>query len=236
MPFLAPAIPAIASTVGGSLLGKFLGGNSTAQNNANNALTTLSTNAGNNGMTFLNQATANTGASGNYFQSILNGNQASPTTALAPQLAETRANVQNTLQSTTNLAPRGAGRSSTLFNLPENEQSQQQSVFNSARPEAAQALASLGLGEGGLGANLTGTAIAGTNDLATQLANQRKQQFATGAALGSGIYNAAKGINWSSLFGGGGGGGSNGGGGGGGGNSSYATSGSSGYNAFPTGG
>lgn len=208
MPFLAPAIPAIASLAGG-LIGKAtgFGGPNPQQQAANTNLANFSTGVGNQGLNFLSQAQTNLGAPASYFQSILNGNMGEPTAALAPQLNQIRNQAQNTLQSTTNLAPRGGGRSSILFSEPQQEQAAEQSVFNAARPQAAQGLAAIGAQQGGLGNQGVGVGTAGANDLLQQLAQQKKAQFDAGSSLGSSLFNITKNLNlgdiWGKLFNGG---------------------------------
>lgn len=182
----------------------------------------------NTGMGFLNQFSRDAGTSGNYFQSLLSGNPANTTAALAPDINRIRDQNNQILQSTSMLSPRGGGRSSLLFNLPNKSASDVSGLFNSARPAAATNLANLageygstGLGAAGIGTNLfntgvgalnAGTAAAGKyGELAT---NQQQFKYNAGVqaaqiiaaaiagmpGLGGNVTGAAKNV---SAFGGG---------------------------------
>lgn len=122
------------------------------------------------GMNFLNQFNNQAGKSGNWFQSLLSGNSANTTGALAPDINRIKDQNQTLLDSTASLAPRGGGRGSMLFNLPFKSSSQTSGLYNSARPAAATNLAnlageygSIGVGASSVGTNLFNTGVGALN-------------------------------------------------------------------------
>jgi hypothetical protein len=221
MPFLLPALPAaiiggVGSVLGG-ILGRKAGSFNPTQQQAGNLLNFNAENAspfatgfGNTGMNFLNQARGTLAGPSNYFQQLLSGNQAATTQALAPDINRIRQQNQGILQATNSLAPRGAGRSGTLFNLPFQTSANVSGLYNQVRPQAAQGLTQiggllgqLGLGAGGLGANYfnSGNYAAG---LLGGLGNQlEKQRTEAGSAIGGLLQSVLGKIN---IPGGGGGG------------------------------
>ncbi len=183
-------------------------------------------NVANRGMATLGQARNAYAGPQNYFQSLLSGNQAQTTSALAPDINRIEGQTQNALQSTSNLAARGGGRSGTLFNLPFQAQSNISGLYNQVRPMAAQGMmgvgaglgnvgqaqgnlglgmGQLGVGAGNLGANYMnlGNNAAGTMfGAGTQGYNQ---QYQAGQGLGSLFSGVLKNINFGSGGGFGGG-------------------------------
>lgn len=172
-------------------------GNATAA--GNNALQT--------GMGYLNQFSNTLNAPSNYFQSLLSGNKAVTTAALAPDTSRINDTIAGATNSTGTLTPRGGGRSSTLFNLPFQGQAQESGLFNQLRPQAAQGLTGIaglqgnvGLGESAIGNSLLNTGAnflnAGTsaaNALGGQASQSRAQNLAQANAVGQGLYGLATG-------------------------------------------
>jgi len=115
------------------------------------------------GMNFLNRFSSTLGAPTNYFQSLLSGNQATTTAALAPDINRIQAQTRGATQAASTLTPRGAGRSSVLFNLPQQAASEVSGLFNTVRPQAAQGLTQIAGMQGDVGSNLmnTGTGLMG---------------------------------------------------------------------------
>lgn len=206
MPIAAIA-PALISTVGGSLLGHFFGGPSDAQKDSNSALQTLASNTGQAGLNFTNQAQGALGQAQGYQSSLLNGNLGQASSALAPDIDRIRTAAAQQLNNTTNLAARGGGRSSTLFQNPDTANAQTQGLFNSARSNAASNLAQIGAQQGQLGVSNSQVSGGVLNAQQQALAQQQAHQNQVGQQLGSGLFNIAKGVNWAGLGGGGGGGG-----------------------------
>jgi hypothetical protein len=200
MPFLVPAIPAIASLVGGGVASKLFGGPSQQQKDVNNSIQQLASATGSKGLSFLDQAQANLAGPQNYFQSIFSGNRGQVSQSLAPDISQTNSGFNVAKQTATDLAPRSGGRA-TLFNqLPFQQMATINNLFSSARTNAADALSKLGLGVGQLGTSAIGSGMAGFGGLGNSLASQQQKSYDTGKEMGSGIYNIAKSVDWGKLF------------------------------------
>jgi hypothetical protein len=163
---------------------------------SNLALNSLFPAAFQGGQTNLQQGQNNIGQAGNYFNTLLGGNRANTTAMLQPDINRIQGANQGTLQGVSTLMPRGGGRSGTLFQLPFQQNQQIQSLYGGARSGAAGQLGQLGLGQGGLGANLFGigtgvlnSANSANSDMvrAALAMKQRSDQLAGG--LGGGIFN-----------------------------------------------
>ncbi len=145
----------------------------------------------------LQSGTNNTTAGGNFFNTILNGNRANTTAMLAPNIQQIQGAQQGALQGASTLMPRGGGRSGTLFNLPFQGNQAIQSLYSGARSGAGSTLANLGLGQGGLGANLFGQATGGlnsANDANSHMANLGLQQKQMSNQMAAGLANGIFGL------------------------------------------
>ena len=174
------AIPAAVSAAA-SIYGAVKGGQSNSQSNAQNQLQYGANQsiANSNNQTGLGNQLMQTGAGNvqsgaNYFNTLLNGNQANTSALLQPSINQIGANNANTVSALSTLMPRGGGRSGTLFGASYAPAGQIQNLFNSARTSAAQTLPQIGLQQQGLGANLFG------------LGNQA---LGTGGAMDQGLLN-----------------------------------------------
>jgi len=146
----------------------------------------------------VNAGQPNISSGTNFFNTLLNGNQADTTALLQPNINQIKAANQNALQSSSTLLPRGGGRAGSLFSSTYAPSAQIQSLFNTTRSNAAQPLIAAGLQQQGLGTNLfstanqpLNTAVGANND---QLQNQIDQQRLTNqlwSGLGSGLFNLA---------------------------------------------
>lgn len=123
-----------------------------------------SSNLNNLGSTALSTGTGNVTSGTNFWNTLLNGNQANTTALLAPNIQANRDQTQNNLQSVSTLMPRGGGRSGTLFGTAMAPTTSLQNLFNTGRTTAAQTLPQIGLAQQGIGTNLFG---AGNNALNT---------------------------------------------------------------------
>jgi len=231
MPFIAPFVPALigaAGAIGGGLLGRKAGAGSANQKQAYNLLNYNAQLAPQQaqqmfgqgqqltgkGMNLLDRAQGAAGGAQSYFQQLLSGSPAATTSALAPDISRIRDTSQQALQSTSTLAPRGGGRSGTLFNLPFQQQAQTSGLYNMVRPMAARGLldvgglfgnlglgtAGVGLGAAGVGTSLlnagnyaAGTMFGGANNLAMQGAQ-------AGAAGGQGIFDILRSLPWDKIL------------------------------------
>lgn len=134
----------------------------------------------------------------NFMQTLLGGNQANTAAALQPSIDQIGQGTQGVLRGINALTPRGGGRYGAMFGQSFAPQQQIQSLFNSARTGAAQALPQIGLQEQGLGANLfglgnsaLGTATQGSLGLGNL--GQQQQQITNGlwSGLGQGLFGLA---------------------------------------------
>ncbi len=174
------------------------------------------TSAINQGQSILGQGVNTVTPATNFFNTILNGNRQNTTAMLQPDINRVREAQQANLQAASTLMPRGGGRSGTLFSLPFQANSQIQSLYNPLRSQAATGLAGiggqlaqLGLGEGGLGANLfgignqaLGTAAGASGNLAGLGLQQKQMSNSLAAGLGGGLFNLATMPLGGSLLGG----------------------------------
>lgn len=170
MPFIVPALPAIAklgATIGTGLIGSKLAKPSQAQtqqtaqlnNLSNEALTRsrtadqLASESRKTGMSFLSRFTNQLSQPANYFQRLLSGDPTSTLSALAPQIGQMRGTQNAALTQATNLAPRGGARSSLLFDLPLSNAAQTSSLLGQSRMGAASTLPQIAQQSGDVGSN-----------------------------------------------------------------------------------
>lgn len=150
------------------------------------------------GFDFLHHAADTLQPAADYYSTILHGGSGADS-ALAPDVNRTRMAADQSRDAVSTLAPRGGGRGSVLFNSPMQENSQVQSIFNTARPQAAQGLTNVGAIEGGLGDSTlgTGTGYLSAGDTAANSGfnagtTQYKQQQESGSAFGSAFGGIAQ--------------------------------------------
>lgn len=156
------------------------------------AMTGLQDNAGTTsaaGGNLLNLGGENTTAGTNFFRTLLNGNRADTTAVLQPNIDQIRQGQQQTMQAVNTLAPRGGARSSTLFSLPFQANSQIQSLFNPMRSAAATQLTNTGLQQSNLGNNLFSTSNTGNSNLGNLGIQQQKLSNDLMSGLGGGLFN-----------------------------------------------
>jgi hypothetical protein len=211
-----------------------LGGISQQSTGLSSALQGTGQNLIGQGTGIISSALPNLQSGANYFNTLLNGNQANTSALLQPSINQIRGGNQNALQAISSLAPRGGGRSGTLFNTAYAPSQQIQSLFNTGRTQAATALPQIGASEAAIGQGLAGTGAGLFANAAAPLgvasgANSTLGQFGftqqqlsnqMDAAIASGILGLATmpfggGSSAGGLLGLLGGGGSVGGGGGG---------------------
>lgn len=190
MPFaaMAPALIGAAGSIGSSLLNRNGGSGSNATTPPINQLLANSGTTANSGAGLLNLGSQNTQSGANFFRSMLSGNAADTAAVLQPDINRVNAANQQTLQAANNLAPRGAGRSSTLFSLPFQGNQQIQSLFNGARTTAAQALPQIGAGQTNAGANLFGVSNQGAGTAAEAALRQQSINNALRQGQGAGLF------------------------------------------------
>ena len=180
-------------------------GPSQAQKNATNTQNGITSAATGNSQSQIGQGTAaltagqndvNSGT--NFFNTLLNGNQANTTATLQPNIDQIRQANQQTLQQTNMLSPRGGGRGATLFNAAYAPNQQINSLFGQARTNAATALPQIGLAQQGIGTNLIGAGNTALNTagntnqgVMSNLLQQQQMQNQMYTGLGQGLFGLA---------------------------------------------
>ncbi len=158
------------------------------------------------GGTNLATGSGNVSSGTNFWNTLLNGNQANTTALLAPNIQANRDQTQQNLQSVSTLMPRGGGRSGTLFGTAMAPTQSLQNLFNTGRTTAAQTLPQIGLAQQGIGTNLfgagnqalnTGVGATGTN------LNSALQVQQMSNALAGGIGSLGMGLALAPVTGGG---------------------------------
>jgi len=162
------------------------------------------------GGTNLATGSSNISSGTNFWNTLLNGNQANTTALLAPTIASDRAQNQQQIQALSTLTPRGGGRSGTLFQAGYQPAADIQNLFNGARTTAAQTLPQIGLAQQGIGTNLfglgnqalnTATNATGTNLNSALQVQQMSNQLAGGIGSLIGGLALAPVSGGGSLFG-----------------------------------
>lgn len=124
----------------------------------------------------------------NYWASLLRGNRSGMTSALAPEVQRIGEGYKTAAQTSAALQPRGGPTPTFLAEAPYQQQRDVSTLFQQARPQAAEQLASSG---SNLIANainaLYGTTAAGRDILGFEQ-RRREQERAAGKDIGSGIY------------------------------------------------
>lgn len=160
------------------------------------------------GTNALNTGAGNVASGANFFNTLLQGNQANTVAALQPSIDQIRGGSTNALNAINTLMPRGGGRFGALFGQSFAPQSQIQNMFNQGRTAAAQALPGIGLQQQQLGANLFGLgnqALGIGTGASGQLGNIGLQQEQISNALASGLGSGLFKLGTTPLTGAGGG-------------------------------
>lgn len=213
MAFLAPLAISAGGSIVSSLLGsKLAGGPNAQQQQATQGLQQAQQQGAQSSKSLLGMGTGALQQPINYWSSLLSGNRGQMTAALAPDINKINEGYTANRQAAAQLTPRGGGRASLLQGLPYAQQRDITTLFQQARPMAAQSMA-------GAGANLLGQSTgmlqastsAGRDILAAQEA-ERQRQAQQGKSIGGGLFSmfqqygmpALEG-KFPGLFGGGGG-------------------------------
>lgn len=147
-------------------------------------------NYGTTGAGGLNSGLNNLSPVANWFQTIMNGNKQATLNQLQPQIQQIQQGQNTALQTANTLAPRGGGRSATLFDQPFEAQKQIAGQYAGARAGAPGGLQAAGTAQGALGSAAAGAGsqfgnVANTsnNNLLNYGLNQQQQanQQATSA-------------------------------------------------------
>jgi hypothetical protein len=164
-------------------------------NQATNQLFPAVTSAGSG---LLNSGANNVTAGTNYYNTLLNGNQANTGALLQPNINQMRQNSQNTLGALSTLMPRGGGRAGSLFAQSLAPESGITDLFNSGRTAGASALPQIGLQQQGLGSGLYGignSALGTASGANSQMGNiglqAQQMNNQLWGSIGSGIMGLA---------------------------------------------
>lgn len=146
------------------------------------------------GKPLLNQSSQLYGKAIDYYSPLLSGDRTATFNALAPERAQLNNDYNQNLKSL-QFAPRGGGRGAAMQDLGAQQQAQMSNLLFQQRPQAAQALTSIGGQIGAQGANLL-SAGAGANastinsltGLQNLALNQNAQGFNQSSQIGASIF------------------------------------------------
>lgn len=199
----APAIIGAAGSIGSALLSRTGGTAKNAQSNLSDLLgmDVQGARAGLNAANpLLRASTGATTTAQNYLKSLLGGKQ-SAMEAAAPEVNTILSQYDTAKRQLGQMAPRGGGTNATLAELPFRESGDITKLLAGERSNAAEGLARLGLGEGGLASSLLPRDTGAGSSLLNYALGHSAQQ---GQTLGE--AGTALGTLLGTLFGGGGGG------------------------------
>lgn len=171
-----------------SFLGKLFGaGPDNYQKTSYNQLNAASQNASNTGMGFLGDSSKSFQAPTSYYSSILSGNPADVSGALAPQINQLQGAYQQARQQVDQFAPMGGGRAALSAQLPYQKASAVTNMISQARQNAAQGLSNIAGTEGGIGSNLLGVSAGSAGDALKYATDQSQFAYKAGNNIGMAI-------------------------------------------------
>jgi hypothetical protein len=141
--------------------------------------------------------TSNVGAATDYWGKILSGNRAAMMEGLAPEVKSIQGQYANVAKANSMLAPRGGGRATVAAEAPYSMASAIQSLLQSVRPQAANAMSQIGLQQLGLSQQELSTILQAALGMRGQDLTERGQNMGLGSSLGTGI---AKLVPWDKIF------------------------------------
>ncbi len=174
---------------------------------------------------YLTQAGSTLQKPADYYGGILSGNRAAMMGAMAPEITTINNQANQAKHQLATMGPMGGGRASAMAQLPMQAAGQIGTMFQQARPQAAQGLLSVGNAQGNLG-GLQGSLAAqqgqlgsglNTNALSNLLnfgqggtqtgsallnygLGRSEQNQKAGGAFGGGIYDILNGVPWTNVF------------------------------------
>lgn len=230
MPFLAPFAPMIATGVGSLFGSKLIGGSGgIGKDKTKQALDaqTQSITQGNeiaagiqpHAKNLLDLATRSYSPVADYFSSILSGNRGSAMQTLAPEAGRISDAYQAAGDTSSNLMPRGGGRSAFFADQPFHQQRDTAGLLSTARPQAASGLLQTGNAAAGAGNSTFATilnALSGGRSGGQNLLNfdiqDKAAQYDKGKDIGKTIFDMLQQFKGGFKKSGGGGGSGSGGG------------------------
>lgn len=202
MPVAAPIIGAVGS-IGSALLGTHKSGSEKSALSNLSDLLGVETQGAQQGLKSAQPALlASRGALGtaqNFLQSLVGGGRTSAMQAAAPEVNTILSQYDTAKKSLSQFAPRGGGTNAQLANLPFQESGAVTNLLAGERSQAAQALGSLGLGEGQLGSSLLPRDTGAGSTLLNYALQNKAQEGAMFGDVGTSL-----GTLFGTLFGGGG--------------------------------
>ncbi len=213
-PFSWTSLIPLGIGLGGSLLGSAFAGPSGSQKDALKAQTALSGQLAANaaqgaqvGGLYTGMGLGPLSTALDYWSRLAGGDRTAMSSVLGPEISNIGTNQSNAFDTTSQFAPRGGARTTTLAQIPYDTAHLVSSMFQTLRPAAVGQLQGLGLSLADLGNTARGgsssAAASGANsyiNLVNTLQALRQNQQATAASIGSGLYTWAKGIDWGSLL------------------------------------
>jgi len=150
----------------------------------------------NNAQGYINTGTGGVNQSMGYWGDILSGNKAQMAQALSPELQASNAQFQNSRNALNTFAPMGGGRASAMGQLPFQQAQTNANIIASLRPQAAQQLGQLGMGQQnfgmgqqGVGTSLLGLTLQSLLGQRGQDVTETGQNKALGGQLGNTLLN-----------------------------------------------
>lgn len=196
------ALIPLGISLGTSLLGKALAGKpqqTPAQTTALSGLAQGQATGLSAGTSLLGQGQGAVSQPLNYWSSILSGNKSGIASALAPEIGQISNGYNAAANTSAALNPRGGPSSTFLADLPFQKQRDVSTLFQTARPQAASGLASVGQNLLSTGTGLLGTANAAANPILSQQQQALEQQQKLSSQIGSGLYAALQGKSGNDL-------------------------------------
>ncbi len=195
MPFLGPvAGPLLAKagiSIGSSLLGGFLSKSkptATEQQVIKGDLESSQL-ARTQGKGLLGMGTGAVQPATNYWGSLLSGNRGAMTSALAPEVNQIGQGYQQAQKTSAALNPRGGPTAAAQANMPFQQQRDVSTLFQQARPQAANQLGSLGMNLLSQGTNLLQTSTSAGRNLLEQQREQKRLEAERGSKMGAGLFD-----------------------------------------------
>lgn len=188
---IAAAVPALigaAGAVGGGLLGGSMGRGNTGA--ARGLLEATGNSANQAGNTNIANATKNLSNVGNFYQTLMSGNQQQIQQLLAPEINSVNQQYNQAYQSGAQLQPRSGMTAAANASLPFQKEATIGNAILSAPLSGASGLAGIGSAQGGLGSQLFNTSTgAGSalGNIGLGISQQGMQGAAGGYTLGNNL-------------------------------------------------
>lgn len=125
----------------------------------------------------------------NYWASILSGNRAATTSALAPEISRIGEGYRTASNTSAALNPRGGPSASFLSEVPYQQQRDVSTLLQSARPAAAQSLGTMGNNLLSNGTNLLYASTAAGRNILEQQRQQKLLEAERGKSIGTGLFD-----------------------------------------------